>query len=71
MKARLLALAFLSWPALAADPPPAGDIRDLKLRDWEPRWSGSRGYRPLSDGGNSVVLLMSRIVGFENKAQTA
>jgi len=32
----LTALAFLPAGALAADPPPT-DIKDLKLRDWEPR----------------------------------
>src|SRR4051812_31137758 len=32
----LLAFAALALPASAADPP-AADIKDLKLRDWEPR----------------------------------
>ena len=32
----LLVLAIAACPAFAADPP-AGDIKDLKLRDWEPR----------------------------------
>ena len=31
----LLALAFAASVAVAADPP--GDIRELKLRDWQPR----------------------------------
>src|SRR6516162_6875768 len=31
----LLVVALVAGPALCADPP--GDIRELKLRDWEPR----------------------------------
>src|SRR5207244_13439844 len=36
MSRTLVAVLVLAGPTLAADPP-AGDIKDLKLRDWEPR----------------------------------
>src|SRR6185369_1420761 len=36
MNPRFLLIALFPVAALATDPPPA-DIKDLKLRDWEPR----------------------------------